>query len=203
MKTAYTSTAYCWFDTEYTGLDLDKARLLQVALVLTDSDCKRLAPSSEDINLFVRLPEDQPVSPWIVENVPSLVTACRGPAALDVAEVDARLAAYVSAHVTVPGGESKRRPILAGNSVHNDWFLMRRFLPRFASLLHYRHLDVTALKLQWQDWFRGAEFEKDRPDLLRQYFPDACLPEADQRHDAYYDAQASIAELNYYRQHLT
>jgi oligoribonuclease (3'-5' exoribonuclease) len=120
-----------------------------------------------------------------------------------VDDVDARLAAYISRTVTVPGGEYKRRPILAGNSVHSDWFLARKFLPRFSALLHYRHLDVTALKLQWQDWFKGEEFAKDDPARLREFFPAAVLGASDQRHDAYYDAQASIAELNFYRQRLT
>jgi oligoribonuclease len=203
MKIAYESTAYCWFDTEYSGLELDDAVLLQVALVITDAQCRRLAPPEEDLNLFVRLPDGKMVSPWIEENVPDLLLSCRGPDALSVAEVDARLAEYVSRTVTVPGGEAKRKPILAGNSIHCDWFLARKFLPRFLSLLHYRHLDVTALKLQWQDWFKGEEFPKEKPDVLAEYFPEAVLPATDKRHDAYYDAQASIAELNYYRKHLT
>jgi oligoribonuclease (3'-5' exoribonuclease) len=203
MNTAYESTAYLWFDTEYSGLDLDQAVLLQVALVITDAQCRRLAPAEEDLNLVVRLPAGGKVSPWIEENIPDLLKACRGPAALPVDDVDARLAAYISRTVTVPGGEYKRRPILAGNSVHSDWFLARKFLPRFSALLHYRHLDVTALKLQWQDWFKGEEFAKDDPARLREFFPAAVLGASDQRHDAYYDAQASIAELNFYRQRLT
>ena len=203
MKPAYESTAYLWFDTEYSNLDLEQAVLLQVALVITDAQCRRLAPASEDLNLTVRLPRGRKISPWVEENIPSLVQACRSPAALPVAQVDERLAAYVARTVTVPGGEYKRRPILAGNSVHSDWFLARRFLPKFSALLHYRHLDVTALKLQWQDWFKGEEFEKDDPARLREFFPEAVLGDSDQRHDAYYDAQASIAELNFYRKRLT
>ncbi len=203
MKIGYESTAYLWFDTEYSGLDLDQAALLQVALVITDAQCRRLAPAAEDVNLYVRLPRGRKVSPWIEENMPDLLKTCRSPAARSVDEVDQQLADYVNRTVTVPGGEDKRRPILAGNSIHSDWFLARKFLPKFSALLHYRHLDVTALKLQWQDWFKGEEFGKDQPGRLREFFPEAVLSGADQRHDAYYDAQASIAELNYYRQRLT
>lgn len=203
MKTSYKSTAYLWFDTEYTGLDLEKASLLQVALVITDADLKRLTPPGEDINLFVKLPRGKKVSPWIEENMPDILAACRSPEALPVDKVDERLAELVARYVTVPAGEDKRKPILAGNSIHSDWYLARKYLPKFHSLLHYRQLDVTALKLQWQDWFQGEEFDKDNADLLREFFPGAALPDGGKRHDAHYDAQASIAELAFYRQRLT
>lgn len=203
MQIGYTSTAYLWFDTEYTGLDLEKASLLQVALIITDVHLKRLAPASDDLNLYIRLPPRKKVSPWIEENMPDLLQKCRGAEAVPVEEADRRLADLVDRAVTVPGGEDKRRPILAGNSIHADWFLARKFLPRFLALTHYRHLDVTALKLQWQDWFRGAEFKKEDVGLLRQYFPESALPDDGRRHDAYYDVHASIAELAFYREHLT
>ena len=74
-----------------------------------------------------------------------------------------------------------------------------RELPGFASRLHFRILDVTALKLEWTH--RGGKaFEKETPDQIRAAFPAADL-EGDARHDAYYDAQASIAELAHYRHH--
>lgn len=198
MEISYRSTAYVWFDTEYSGLELESAHLLQVAAIVTDADLHRLFPPEMDVKLYVRLPADARVSPWIQENMPDMLRICRSQLALDVGEVDARLAALVS-RINVPGGEDKRRPVLAGNSVHADWHLARRYLPRFLAQLHYRHLDVTALKLQWQDWRQGPLFDKDDPAMLRTYFP-ASAPVLDaKRHDAYYDVQASIAELNYYR----
>jgi oligoribonuclease len=198
MEISYRSTAYVWFDTEYSGLELESAHLLQVAAIVTDADLHRLFPPEMDVKLYVRLPADARVSPWIQENMPDMLRICRSQLALDVGEVDARLAALVS-RINVPGGEDKRRPVLAGNSVHADWHLARRYLPRFLAQLHYRHLDVTALKLQWQDWRQGPLFDKDDPAMLRTYFPDAAPVLDAKRHDAYYDVQASIAELNYYR----
>jgi oligoribonuclease len=91
--------------------------------------------------------------------------------------------------------------VLAGNSVHNDWFLMRRFLPQFAGRLHYRLLDVSTLKIQWQDWIGQAAFDKENIDLLNEYYPDGDLP-AVQSHDALFDIKASIAELAFYRSQL-
>jgi oligoribonuclease (3'-5' exoribonuclease) len=91
---------------------------------------------------------------------------------------------------------------MAGNSLHADWWLARRFLPRFSGRLHYRHLDVTALKLQWLHLYPGTEFEKENREIIKRYFPEAALSESGSRHDAYYDVNASIAELAFYRRFL-
>lgn len=199
MDLHYRSTAYVWFDTEYSGLELESAHLLQVAVIVTDADLQRLFPREQDMKLYVRLPEGARVSPWIQENMPDMLRICRSELALEVGDVDAQLAALVQ-RINIPGGEDKRRPVLAGNSIHADWFLARKYLPRFLSLLHYRHLDVTALKLQWQDWRLGPAFDKDDSGMMRTYLPGGEQASLEgKRHDAYYDVQASIAELNYYR----
>jgi oligoribonuclease len=196
------STAYLWFDTEYSTLDLGKARLLQVALVITDAHLQRIGSVEDDVNLFIRLPDGEPLSPWIEENMPDLLGRCRSPEACTEEEADVRLAAAIERLVVVPLGDDKKKPILAGNSIHADWHLLRRFLPRMHRLLHYRHLDVTTLKLQWQDHARGEKFEKDEVELVRCHFPGLVVNEASRLHDAYYDCQASIAELAYYRARL-
>lgn len=202
MEVQYRSTAYVWFDTEYSDLDFDRARLLQIAAILTDADLQRLHPPEEDVKLYVRLPEDTPVSPWVEDNLKDVLRICRSELAGTVADVEQHLLDWLDRYVTLPGGEDKRRPILAGNSVHADWWLARRYLPRFLARLHYRHLDVTALKLQWQDWRGGEAFDKDNVELMRSYFPGPLAGMDSGRHDAHYDVQASIAELNYYRHTL-
>ncbi|HEY8240295.1 MAG TPA: exonuclease domain-containing protein [Kiritimatiellia bacterium] len=200
---ANTSTAYVWFDTEYTTLDINRAALLQVAMIVTDADLKRLTPPDADVNLFVRIPPTVEVSPWIKENMPDLVARCRSADALPIEDVDKRLSDVLDRHVVVPAGDDKRKPVLAGNSIHADWYLAQKYLPGFMSRLHYRHLDVTALKLQWQDWFKGEEFDKSSAALIAENFPDAALQAAGgRRHDAYYDVCASIAELQFYRKRL-
>lgn len=199
----YRSTAYVWFDTEYSSLELEQAVLLQVAMRITDADLDPLDPMRRDVNAFVKLPDNAQVSPWIKENMPDIVERCRSNDAVDVRDLDAQLAATIDRVVTVPGGEYKRRPILAGNSIHADWYLATKFLPRFLAKLHYRHLDVTALKIQWQDLQPGGEeFEKESAAQIAKYCPDPKIDPAAKRHDAYYDVQASIAELAFYRQRL-
>jgi len=195
------SIAYVWFDTEFTSLDLDEARLLQVAVMLTDKNLKRITPPEEDLNFHVRLPDDAPLSPWVEKNLPELVKKCRSRAALTVEEVDTKLTAFVDRWCETPTKTIQKRPIMAGNSIHTDWVLARKFLPVFTSRLHYRLLDVSALKIQWLDLTGGAEFQKDDLKTVKEYFPEADLRRLRQ-HDAYYDIVASAAELAYYRKHM-
>lgn len=191
---------YVWFDTEYSTLELDEARLLQVAALITNASLQRVLPPERDVRLPIRLREGETLSPWVEENLPELVQACRSPEAADLLAADASLAAYVDAAAGPPAEQENQRPVLAGNSIHEDWWLVRRFLPRFMNRLHYRHLDVTAFKLEWKRIRSEAEFAKEDPEMIRRYFPGAVLPVAGKRHDAYYDIQASIAELAFYRQ---
>lgn len=192
------STAYVWFDTEFSSLELDEAQLLQVAVMLTDKDLRRIAPPEEDLNFHIRLSETVPLSAWVRKNLPDLVKKCRSREALSLSEVDEKLTAYVDRWCGTPTKTIQKRPIMAGNSVHTDWILARRFLPTFVSRLHYRLLDVSALKIQWLDVTGGKEFPKDNPKTVKKYFPEADLRRLRQ-HDAYYDIVASAAELAYYR----
>lgn len=191
-----------WFDTEYSGLDLEGAHLLQVAALITDLSLHRVLTAERDIHLAIHLPAEATVSPWVEENLPDLVAACRSSASVALSEADHRLADYIDNAVGPPAERENQRPVLAGNSIHADWWLAGKFLPRFSGRLHYRHLDVTTLKLEWQERYPDREFEKEYPENIKCYFPEALFANADARHDAYYDIQASIAELAFYRQHL-
>jgi oligoribonuclease len=201
-----TETLYVWFDTEYSTLELEEARLLQVAALITNSKLKRVLPHDQDISLAIRISESESISPWVEEHLPELVKTCRSTEAVDLAEADDRLTAYVDAALDTLAGRGpeteKESPVLAGNSVQYDWRLAQRFLPRFSRTLHYRLLDVTALKLEWKRLRRKRNFGKENPADVRQYFPEADLSETISRHDAYYDVQASIAELAFYRLYL-
>lgn len=193
---------YIWFDTEYSTLDLEKARLLQVAALITDFDLRRVVPREKDISVAIRLSAADEVSPWVRENLPGLVNKCLSKEAVDVSTADDLLSAYVDSVAGGPADLENDRPVLAGNSVHADWRLARRFLPRFAGRLNYRHLDVTAFKLEWNRLNLGRDIGKDKKKFVRRYFPEAFLPKSGSHHDAYFDVQASIAELAFYRTHL-
>ena len=190
---------YIWFDTEYSSLEVESAVLLQVAALATDAELHRLVPADRDLRLAIRLPLDRDPSPWVLDHLPDLVRECRSPEAVDLPEADEALARYVDMVAGPPADREGDRPVLAGNSIHIDWLLARRFLPRFVSRLNYRLLDVTGFKLEWKRLHPGQEFDKDDPAMVRAYFPEAVLSESQMRHDAYYDAEASIAELAFYR----
>lgn len=193
---------YVWFDTEYSSLELETASLLQVAAIITDTTLRRILTQERDLRLTIKFPDGETLSPWVEQNLPELVRACRSSEAIDIAEADFRLASYIDDVAGPPAEIEKKRPVLAGNSIHEDRVLIRRFLPRFLSRLNYRHLDVTTMKLEWKLLRSEREFDKGNPDMIRYYFPDAVLPASFSRHDAYYDVQASIAELAFYRRHL-
>ena len=89
---------------------------------------------------------------------------------------------------------------LPETAFHADWWLAYRYLPRFISLLHYRQMDVTAFKLEWRRFHpRAKEFDKEDRRLVQTHFPEAVSPASTERHDALYDAEASVAELAFYR----
>jgi len=194
------SRVYLWFDTEYTDLDPAKARLLQVSLVATDARFRRLAPPERDVNLVLRLDPEAEVSAWVRTHLAGLLDRCRSEEAVSPGEADRRLVTYArECGGTFPGGP----PVLAGNSVYADLQMARTWLPEFYRLLHYRLLDVTALKLLYEDTHPPhAHFDKDDPALILRYLPGEAGRLEGAQHDAYYDILASISELNFYRHRL-
>jgi oligoribonuclease len=154
------------------------------------------------VNLCIQLDPGAPVSAWVAENLADLLDQCRSGKAVPVEEADRRLAALVDEVVGPASKDIKRRPVLAGNTVHMDVVLVRKFLPEFSRRLHYRLLDVSTLKILWNDWFPEKAFDKDDDALIRQFLPPSVKLPATQAHDAYYDIHASLSELNYYRRHL-
>ncbi len=195
------STALVWFDAEFTTLELERARLLQVAMVVTDAQLRRLGPPGADVVLTIRLPPRAQVSDWVRRELASLVKAARGPQAVTEAQADRRLVEALRRALGPIPADIERRPVLAGNSVHTDWWLIRRFLPRFEACLHYRRLDVSTLKLEWRRLCPGFEFDKAQTSQLRRWYPGTWTARGG-RHDALFDVHASIAELAFYRRYL-
>lgn len=194
--------AYLWFDCEFTSLEPDEAQLLQVALLVTGVHLERMTTPEDDVALPVALDAAAPVSEWVAQNLGELVARCRSDEGVPIAEVDSRLASLVDQVLGSPASEIGDRPVLAGNTVHADMQMVQRFLPQFAGRLHYRLLDVSALKVVWNDWRPGAAFDKEDTETIARYLPSSITMPQGAAHDAYYDIHASIAELNYYRQRL-
>jgi len=202
---------YCWFDTEYTTLELERARLLEVALIVTDDELSPVRGDSKDVppgllrrdgfSAFLTPPPESEISDHVKEKYRPLLERCRREGR-SVEEVDAHLSSYLTSFPETRVARIQDRPVLAGNSVYADYFLARKFLPRFLSHLNYRLFDVTTLKLEWLFHYREKKFEKlGSPESIRKLYRGQD-PIAGDKHDAYYDVQASITELAFYRSRL-
>lgn len=203
MTTTDLSSYYVWFDTEFTSLELEQSRLIQVAAVVTNHKLERVLPLEDDLVVDLRLPPDTRVSAWTEQNLGALLARCRSDSASTVEEADEKLCELLARAFggTVPELD-QHKVVLGGNSLHGDWFLARKFLPRFSRQLNYRHLDVSAIKLEWLKWYGGEEFDKENVALLKQYLPETGSALETAKHDALYDVMASMAELAYYRSQL-
>jgi oligoribonuclease len=203
---------YCWFDTEYTTLELERAKLLEVAVIVTDDELRPVpsgAPGLPKDNVrldgfcaWLAPPPDEEISDHVKTNYQPLLERCRlkGESA---EAIDRYLASYLDAFPECRREDLRNRPVLAGNSIYADYFLARKYLPAFLSRLNYRLFDVTTLKLEWLFHYREKKFEKlSRPETISEYYRGRD-PVAGNKHDAYYDVQASIAELAFYRSRLT
>jgi len=202
MTSPSKAPGYLWLDAEFSTLDLEDAQILQVALLATDANLNRLAPPEKDVVLFIKRPNDQGISPWVKEHIPHIVRGCLGPGAVSLEDAEVRLCGYIDRVIGDIRESPSDRPLIAGNSVHNDWHLFRRLLPGILRRSHYRLLDVSTLKTQWTDHWGQPLPSKDDPAFVKKHFPGAHLPEGSGAHDAYFDIQASIAELAYYRKRL-
>ncbi len=199
---------YCWFDTEYTRLELETARLLEVALIVTDDELRPIPCQPKGIprellrrdgfTACLTLPPQAEISEHVLENYQPLLARCKREG-LSVSTIDRYLALYLSEFPETRNEDIRSRPVIAGNSIYADYFLARKFLPEFLSHLNYRHLDVTTLKIEWTFHHRGPRFEKmGHPDKIKAYYRGQDDIVGD-KHDAYFDVQASMAELAYYR----
>lgn len=191
------SGVYLWFDTEFTTLDLEQAHLLQVALIATDAQLARLMPPEQDLNIVLKLDAETEASPWVAENLSGLIGRCRADDAVPIEELDGRISRWLRDCFGPQRENISERPILAGNSHACDWLLARMHMPSLIEFTHYRMLDVSAWKTHWQNADLGPAFEKEDRESIRSLLPFELAGEGE-KHDAYFDVQASIAELGYY-----
>ena len=169
-----------WVDCEMTGLSLEKDQLVEIAVVVTDSELNEL---DSGINIIIR-PADLAVldtmddvvremhdTSGLLEEIPNGVT---------VAEAEEKVLAYVKQHVP----DARRAP-LAGSSVYVDRGFLSRDMPELDAHLHYRVVDVSSIKEIARRWYPRAYF---------------ASPEKRGNHRALGDIRESIAELRYYRE---
>ncbi|MFE2110595.1 oligoribonuclease [Kitasatospora sp. NPDC059463] len=168
-----------WIDCEMTGLDLDRDALVEVAVLVTDSELNVLG---EGVDVIIRPPAEA------LANMPEVVRTMHTSSGLldelehgvTLAEAEALVLAYVREHVP----EAGRAP-LCGNSVATDRGFLGRDMPALENHLHYRIVDVSSIK-----------------ELARRWYPKAYYnsPQKGGNHRALADIRESIDELRYYRE---
>jgi oligoribonuclease len=171
-----------WIDCEMTGLDLDKDALIEVAVLVTDSELNVLG---DGVDVVIAPPaEDLPgLLGGMVDVVREMHTASgllvELASGITMAEAQERVLAYVREHVPEAG-----KAQLAGNSVGTDRGFLARDMPELEQHLHYRIVDVSSIKELARRWYPRVYFNS---------------PKKTGNHRALGDIRDSIAELRYYR----
>jgi oligoribonuclease len=166
-----------WIDMEMTGLQPDADRIIEMAMLVTDSS---LAIVAEGPVLVVHQPDEVlgAMDAWnkSTHAKSGLIERVRASA---LAEADAERAAldFLAAHV--PANVSP----MCGNSICQDRRFLARWMPRLEAHFHYRNLDVSTLKELVRRW---------KPELMKGFSKEG-------KHEAMADILESIEELKYYR----
>jgi oligoribonuclease len=170
-----------WIDCEMTGLDLVNDALIEVAVLVTDSDLNLLG---EGVDVVIRPPQKA------VDHMPDIVrTMHTSSGLLDELDAGVTLEAAekaVMAYITQFVPDARKAP-LAGNSVGTDRGFLARDMPTLESHLHYRIVDVSSIKELARRWYPRVYFSS---------------PSKQGGHRALADIRESIEELKYYREAL-
>ena len=168
-----------WIDMEMSGLDADRDKVLEVAVVITDSNLNTIA---EGPVLVVHQNDGvlDSMDAWNkkAHGTSGLVDRVKA-STLCEHDVQRQMLGFLSQYV--PPGVSP----MCGNSVHQDRRFMARHLPELEAFFLYRNLDVSTLK-----------------ELARRWRPDLPQMAKHGKHEALADIYESIEELKYYREHF-
>lgn len=161
-----------------TGLNLVDDALIEIAVIVTDSQLHALDPgldiviappdrAVEQMGDFVR---EMHTTSGLLEDLPDGTT---------LAEAEEQVLTYIKRFVPDAG-----KAPLAGNSVGTDKSFLERDMPALVEHLHYRIIDVSSVKELARRWYPRAYFQS---------------PEKNGGHRALADIAESIDELRYYR----
>ncbi|UJP41683.1 oligoribonuclease [Cellulomonas palmilytica] len=161
-----------------TGLDLTADALVEVAVVVTDSELNVLG---DGVDVLVAPPPEalEQMGDFVrtMHTTSGLLDALTTGTTLEDAQ--RQVLEYVRTWVPEPG-----KAPLAGNSVGTDKTFLDRDMPELVAHLHYRVIDVSSIKELARRWYP------------RVYF---ASPPKNGGHRALADILESIDELRYYR----
>jgi oligoribonuclease len=169
-----------WIDCEMTGLDPEKERLIEIAVVVTGP---KLSPRIEGPVLVIHQSDEQldQMDAWNkgTHGKSGLIEKVKA-STLTESQAEATLIEFISRYVP------KSSSPMCGNSIGQDRRFIVKFLPKLEAYFHYRNLDVSTLKELSKRW---------RPEIYGAF-------KKQQKHTALADVHESIDELIHYRDHF-
>jgi oligoribonuclease len=169
-----------WLDCEMSGLDPEKERLLEIAVVITGP---LLTPRVEGPVLVIHQSDAvlNAMDNWNkgTHGKSGLIDKVRA-STVDEEQAQAELLAFIARYVPKNGSP------MCGNTISQDRRFLVKYMPKLEAYFHYRCLDVSTLKELAKRW---------RPDVYNSF-------KKHQRHTALADVHESIDELEHYRSHF-
>ena len=168
-----------WIDMEMSGLDPERDRVLEIAVLVTDGELNVIA---EGPNLVVHQSEEvlAGMDEWNTTHhgASGLIDRVRA-STIDDSVAESAVLGFVQEHC------APRTAPLCGNSVHQDRRFLVRYMPALEAYLHYRIVDVSTIKELGSRWYPAA-YERRPPKRAQ--------------HRAMDDIRESLEELRYYRE---
>ena len=166
-----------WMDLEMTGLVPERDCIIEIALVVTDSQLSTVAEAP----VLVLHQEDSVLAAMDDWNKSTharsgLIAKVKA-STLTASDAEQLCLDFLAQHVP-----AKTSPI-CGNSICQDRRFLARLMPRLETYFHYRNLDVSTLKELVKRW---------KPELAKGLTKHG-------KHEALADIYESIEELKYYR----
>lgn len=169
-----------WLDMEMTGLDPEQERIIELAIIVTDSELNIVAESpSWAVHQSEALLDAMDAWNKGTHGRSGLIERVRA-SALDESAAEALALDFVRQYAP------KKASPLCGNTIGQDRRFMVRYMPRLEDWFHYRNLDVSTLKELCKRW---------KPEVAKGFVKQSA-------HTALADIRESIEELKYYRQHF-
>jgi len=170
-----------WIDCEMTGLNLATDALVEIAVLVTDSDLNIIG---EGVDVVIHATDGQlaAMSDFVrqMHTTSGLITEISN--GISMSQAEEQILTYLQSAGTEPG-----KSPLAGNSVSVDRNFIARDMLALNEYLHYRTIDVSSIKELARRWHPKTYF---------------AAPAKTGNHRALGDIRDSIAELAYYRQSI-